>query len=212
MCTYHFHQAGRLVLMHYDSYYTFGNVSCNISCNFRSRIYNILLILNKNNSVQHIMSSQIVCCSCDVFTLAKIITGIEIGLSIISFIGTEARCYPNYYYDNDGYIITAEILLTIWGVFVIYWAYLATEYIGIHKKMRCLIIFNCVIRVILIVLLGLASIVFVIRSGFFYGLMFTVPMSYMIFRTWLQFKIFKAVKEFSGFTMSEQAAFGHQQL
>merc|ERR1712141_296502 len=100
-------------------------------------------------------------------------------------------------------------------VSVIYWAYLATEYIGIHKKIRCLIIFNCVIRVILIVLLALATIILFVKFGFFsrytsYGLIYIVPgMAYLIFRTWLQLEILKAVKELyecSGtvFTLSEQ--------
>merc|ERR1712018_1025562 len=160
------------------------------------------------NLIQTIMSSQTVCCGCNVFTLAKIITGIEIGLSLISFIATEASHYPNYE-DTD-------VHLTVFGICVIYWAYLATEYIGIHKKMRCLIIFNCVIRVILIVLLGLASISYfgylVWLLGFYvfvYAQLYIVivtVMAYMIYRTLLQFKIFKAVKEGPGnaFTMSEQ--------
>merc|ERR1711993_67198 len=87
---------------------------------------------------------------------------------------------------------------------------------GIHKKMRCLIIFNCVIRVILIVLLGLASISYfgylVWLIGFYViafaplCIVIVTVMAYMIYRTWLQFKILKAVKEGPGhaFTMSEQ--------
>jgi len=76
-------------------------------------------------------------------------------------------------------------------------------------KIRCLIIFSCVIRVIWIVLLGLPSIILFVWFGFdaVYGFMVLyIAMAYMIFRTWLQFKIFKAVKEGPGhaFTMSEQ--------
>merc|ERR1712141_492962 len=116
---------------------------------------------------QTIMSSQAICCDCNVFTLAEIITVIEISLSFISFIGIETSFWNFWSFSQPSF-------LTLCGVFVIYWAYLATEYVGIHMKIRGLIIFNCVIRVILIVLLGIASIIFVIIMGF-YGLMFTVP-------------------------------------
>ena len=151
------------------------------------------------------MSSQKVCCGCNVFTLAKIITGIEFGLSLITLIGIIASFASEY---------PVEVLLAVFGVFVIHWAYLVMEYIVIHKKICGLIIFNCAIRVILNLLLGLVIINMLIpfssSSGsgsgfipvdfsFFFlvlGLIFTVPaMPYMIFRTWLQFKILKSVKK-----------------
>ena len=96
------------------------------------------------------------------------------------------------------------------GPFVIYWAYLATEFIGIHKKVRGLIIFSCVIRVILSVLDGVVIIMILClavhwRANFssrdgeilvFYiliSLVFTVIiMLYLIFRTWIQFRVYYA--------------------
>ena len=151
------------------------------------------------------MSSQTVCCGCNIFKMAKIITGIESGLSFILFL-------------IFGYLLaisnsaTFYIAITL-GPFVIYWAYLATEFIGIHKKIRGLIIFSCLIRVILSVLDGLAimAILFVVfdqssktyflsrdyisRIGAYLVIYFfvTVPtMPYLIFRTWIQFKVFRA--------------------
>ena len=96
------------------------------------------------------------------------------------------------------------------GSSVIYWTYLAAEFIGIHKKVRGLIIFSCVIRVILSVLDGVVIIVILClavhwRANFssrdgeilvFYiliSLVFTVLiMLYLIFRTWIQFRVFYA--------------------
>ena len=148
------------------------------------------------------MSSQTVCCGCNIFKMAKIITGIEIGLSFILFL-------------IFGYLLaisnsaTFYIAITL-GPFVIYWAYLATEFIGIHKKIRGLIIFSCVIRVILSVLDGAAIMAilclavhwssnFASRDGevlvayIIIFLLATVPaMIYLIFRTWIQFKVFYA--------------------
>ena len=114
--------------------------------------------------------------------MAKIITGTEFSLYLIGTIGI-------FFWD-----------IFFFGFLVIYLAYLATEYIGIHKKIRGLIIFNCVIRVILDVLVPGLSIYFIIDIDEFF--IFLIPlallMSYMIFRTWLQFKILKAVKEHTG--------------
>ena len=137
--------------------------------------------------------------------MAKVITGIEICLSFIPFLYLGYLLFQLQYYTT----INAETL----GPFVIYWAYLATEFIGIHKKIRGLIIFSCVIRVILSVLDGLAimAILFVVldqssktyflsrdyisRIGAYLVIYFfvTVPtMPYLIFRTWIQFKVFRA--------------------
>ena len=85
--------------------------------------------------------------------MAKMITGIEIGLSLIIFL------ILGYF----GIVVMSHSMniylgITI-GSFVIYWTYLATEFIGIHKKVRGLIIFSCVIRVILSVLDGVVIIV-----------------------------------------------------
>ena len=137
--------------------------------------------------------------------MAKVITGIEICLSFIPFLYLGYLLFQLQYFTN----INAETL----GPFVIYWAYLATEFIGIHKKIRGLIIFSCLIRVILSVLDGLAimAILFVVfdqssktyflsrdyisRIGAYLVIYFfvTVPtMPYLIFRTWIQFKVFRA--------------------
>ena len=132
---------------------------------------------------KNIILFQTVCCGCNVFKLAKIITGIEFSLCLVGTIGI-------FFWD-----------IFFFGFLVIYLAYLATEYIGIYKKIRGLIIFNFVIRVILDVLVPGLSIYFIIDIIDEYSI-FLIPlallMSYMIFRTWLQFKILKAVKEQTG--------------
>ena len=134
--------------------------------------------------------------------MAKVITGIEICLSFIPFLYLGYLLFQLQFYTT----INAETL----GPFVIYWAYLATEFIGIHKKIRGLIIFSCVIRVILSVLDGAAIMAilclavhwssnFASRDGevlvayIIIFLLATVPtMIYLIFRTWIQFKVFYA--------------------
>ena len=139
------------------------------------------------------MSSQTVCCGCNVFKMAKISTGLEIGLSFILFF------IPG--------CLLAVTVIVIWmiaillGPFVIYWAYLATEFIGIHKKVRGLIIFSCVIRVILSILDGVAIIVILIFANQLsssYAVAFIIDvllvatvleMLYLIFKTWIQFKV-----------------------
>ena len=151
------------------------------------------------------MSSQTVCCSCNIFKMAKMITGIEIGLSLIIFL------ILGYF----GIVVMSHSMIMgiIIGSFVIYWTYLATEFTGIHKKVRGLIIFSCVIRVILSVLDGVVIIMilclavhwranFSSRDGeilvFFIliSLISTVLlMLYLIFRTWIQFRLFQADRD-----------------
>ena len=82
-------------------------------------------------------------------THAKIIIAIDISLmsTIIFSIGTIGRFF---------YSIEATLILI--GPFFIYCACLTTEFIGIHKKIQGLIIFNCVIRVFLSILNGIALI------------------------------------------------------
>ena len=82
-------------------------------------------------------------------TLAKIIIGIDMSLmsTIMVSIGTIGRFF---------YSIEATLILI--GPFSIYCACLTTEFIGIHKKIQGLIIFNCVIRVFLSILNGIALI------------------------------------------------------
>ena len=87
-------------------------------------------------------------------------------------------------------------------------AYLALEFIGIHKKTQSLILLNGIIRVIVSILNGFLIIItlifvweygfgnkhdtghFKIAIGFF--IFFVATMIYLIFRTWLQFKVFNA--------------------
>ena len=82
-------------------------------------------------------------------TLAKIIIVIDMSLmsTIMVSIGTIGRFF---------YSIEATIILL--GPFFIYCACLTTEFIGIHKKIQGLILINCVIRVFLSILNGIASI------------------------------------------------------
>ena len=82
-------------------------------------------------------------------TRAKIIIGIDMSLmsAIMVSIGTIGRFF---------YSIEATIILL--GPFFIYCACLTTEFIGIHKKIQGLILINCVIRVFLSILNGIASI------------------------------------------------------
>ena len=145
------------------------------------------------------MSSQTVCCGCNVFKMAKISTGLEIGLSFILFF------IPG--------CLLAVTVIVIWmiaillGPFVMYWAYLATEFIGIHKKVRGLIIFSCVIRVILSILDGVAIIVILIFANQLsssYAVAFIIDvllvatvleMLYLIFKTWIQFKVLYAERD-----------------
>ena len=86
-------------------------------------------------------------------THAKIIIAIDISLmsTIIFSIGTIGRFF---------YSIEATFILI--GPYFIYCACLTTEFIGIHKKIQGLIIFNCVIRVFLSILNGTASILILI--------------------------------------------------
>ena len=96
------------------------------------------------------------------------------------------------------------------GIYVIYWAYIATEFIGIHKKVRSLIIFSCVIRVILSVLDGVMIVIFLCLGAHYlitdpfdrerillaaiviYLMLTLLIMIYLIFRTWIQFRVFYA--------------------
>ena len=150
------------------------------------------------------MSSQTVCCGCNVFKMAKSITGIEIGFSFILFAILGSFLADFTINDNIAIIL---------GSFVIYWSYLATEFIGIHKRVRGLIIFSCVIRVILSVLDGVTIMAILFwaikwspsyakRDGevlVFFIIVFLVAtvleMLYLIFRTWIQFKVFYADRD-----------------
>ena len=79
------------------------------------------------------MANSQKCCCCNVFRLAKGLTITEIVLIIVYvivvFIGSE--------------IVEYSILAILIQI-----AYLVTEYIGIHMKNKCLIIFGVVIRLL----------------------------------------------------------------
>ena len=134
------------------------------------------------------MSLETICCGCNVFTMAKITTGIEIGLHII---------YGFYVPIRVPYISVSICL-----------AYLAIEFIGINKKTQGLILLNGIIRVIVSILNGfliIIALLFVWETGFGkkhdtghfkiaigFLIFFVATMIYLIFRTWLQFKVFYA--------------------
>jgi hypothetical protein len=148
-----------------------------------------------------------------VFTCAKIITGIDIGLSFIAFLT---------FGPLNGYIgwffYSIEPTLILFGSFGIYWACLATEFIGIHKKIQGLVIFNCVIRVIVTILHGIAvigTLIWVVIThqsscpecdmGQGFSIMFfvlSVPplLPYFVFRTWMMFKVLYAVQALNNTT------------
>ena len=161
------------------------------------------------------MSSQTICCGCNIYKMAKIITGIEITLCFILSIPFLFQRLIGIQFHTDSLVemgILWKYYLSL-GIYVIYWAYIATEFIGIHKKVRSLIIFSCVIRVILSVLDGVVIIMilclavhwranFSSRDGeilvFFIliSLISTVLlMLYLIFRTWIQFRLFQADRD-----------------
>ena len=134
------------------------------------------------------MSLETICCGCNVFTMAKITTGIEIGLHII---------YGFYVPIRVPYISVSICL-----------AYLAIEFIGIHKKIQSLILLNGISRFIVSILNVFPIFItfvyvleyggkkhdtmghFKIAIGSF--IFFVATMIYLIFRTWLQFKVFNA--------------------
>ena len=94
------------------------------------------------------------------------------------------------------------------GTLVIYSAYLFIELIGIHKKIRGLIIFSCVIRVILSVMGGIVIIMIlcsavyawitdswdregILLAGLIINLILALLiMLYLIFRTRILFRVF----------------------
>merc|ERR1712110_373999 len=154
---------------------------------------------------QFIMSSQTVCCGNNVFTCAKIFIGIDIGLSLIAFFA----CFGYELFHQGGFHYLWIIIL---GSLVIYLACLTTEFIGTHKKIQSLIIFNCVIRVIVTILHGISvigTLIMVVIThqsscpecdmGQGFSIMFfvmSVPplLPYFVFRTWMMFKVLYAVQ------------------
>ena len=132
------------------------------------------------------MSLETICCGCNIFTMAKIITGIEMGMMM-------------------GFNIILGFYGAISGKFIICLAYLAIEFIGIHKKIQGLIKLNCSIRFFVSILNGILIMIIATCMLGGYGctmrrwkesigtlIFFVTTMIYLIFRTWLQFKVFYA--------------------
>ena len=89
-------------------------------------------------------------CCCNVFILAKSLNITEIMLVLV----TITLCF----------IVGANYMILGYMIQIFY---LIAEYIGIHKKIKCLIIFSCVIRILEQVLIGtIISIIFVFISYF----------------------------------------------
>ena len=174
--------------------------------------------MNQKNSykailcIKFIMSSQTICCGCNIYKMAKIITGIEITLCFILSIPFLFQRLIGIQFHTDTLVemgILWKYYLSL-GIYVIYWAYIATEFIGIHKKVRSLIIFSCVIRVILSVLDGVIIVIFLCLGAHYwitdpfdrerillaaiviYLMLTLLIMIYLIFRTWIQFRVFYA--------------------
>ena len=127
------------------------------------------------------MSLETICCGCNIFTMAKIITGIEMGLMM-------------------GFNIILGFYGAISGKFIICLAYLAIEFIGIHKKIQGLIKLNCSIRFFVSILNGILIMIIVTcmlvmrrwKESIGILIFLVTTMIYLIFRTWLQFKVFYA--------------------
>ena len=127
------------------------------------------------------MSLETICCGCNIFTMAKIITGIEMGLMM-------------------GFNIILAFYGAISGKFIICLAYLAIEFIGIHKKIQGLIKLNCSIRFFVSILNGILIMIIVTcmlvtrrwKESIGILIFLVTTMIYLIFRTWLQFKVFYA--------------------
>merc|ERR1712141_938787 len=169
------------------------------------------------SSVLFTMPSRTICCGCNVFKIAKIITGIEIVLIFIlvltilgdNLLGNSRIFWIFTCYSEIPCFLGHSALVFL----VIYLPYLATEFIGIHKKIRDLIIFSCTIRVILTALQALACAGTFISLFIFHNyynnmrwefapiplliLLYTnVPiMCYFIPRTWIQMKVLYADRD-----------------
>ena len=107
-----------------------------------------------NNTIElqpsTIISSQTICCGIlfiSIYEMARIIIGTEIALCFVLSIPFLLQIHFHFDTMKWNSFLPFETL-------VIYSAYLFTELIGIHKKIRGLIIFSCVIRVILSVMGG----------------------------------------------------------
>ena len=144
-------------------------------------------------------------CGCNIFNLAKILTGIEIILSIIVFIIVLILMAVSFFIPSP----PANEYSKVIGGFLIIWTILILEYVGINRKNNGIIIFNLVIRVILTVLIVIGFSIFVLLAIMWYDtftnltfslgwivLLTLFPLSiYGLFRTYLQFKVYDVLKE-----------------
>ena len=96
------------------------------------------------------MSPKTICCGCNVYILATILTILE----FFCLIGFAIKMTNK---------IDVNILLAISLSWV---AYLGVEYVGIRKKITSLIIFGCIGRIILSIAYGIAIIVVSIYPNF----------------------------------------------
>ena len=149
---------------------------------------------------------QNICCGCNVFKLGKMLTGIEIIISIISFIVILILMGVSFFMPSPPASEYSKLI----GGFLIIWTILILEYVGIHRKINGIIIFNLVIRVILTVLEVIGFFIFGLLAIMWYDtftnlttfslgwivLLALFPLSiYGIFRTYLQFKVYDILKE-----------------
>ena len=180
---------------------------------FKTRILFRIFYDNSDNSTLNntielqpstIISSQTICCGIlfiSIYEMARIIIGTEIALCFVLSIPFLLQIH--FHTDT----LNWNIFLPF-GTLVIYTAYLFTELIGIHKKIRGLIIFSCVIRIILSVLGGIVIIMILcfavyawitdswdregmLLAGLIINLIFALLiMLYLIFRTRILFRVF----------------------
>ena len=134
------------------------------------------------------------------------LTGIEIILSIIFFIVIVILMAVSFLMPSPPASEYSKLI----GGFLIIWTILILEYVGIHRKINGIIIFNLVIRVILTVLEVIGFFIFGLLAIMWYDtftnlttfslgwivLLALFPLSiYGIFRTYLQFKVYDILKE-----------------
>ena len=96
------------------------------------------------------MLPKTICCGCNVYILATILTIFE----FFCLVGFVIKMYNK---------IEVNILL---GICLSWVAYLSVEYTGIHKNKTSLIIFGCIGRIILSIAYGIAIIVVSIYPNF----------------------------------------------
>ena len=91
--------------------------------------------------------SKSVCGCCHIFTLAKVLTAVELVMSILVFVFLLGAKFTEF----------GGITWWDWVIDVIFMICLGLEYVGIHKKIFGLIIFSCLYRCVelLLYILGI---------------------------------------------------------